>query len=83
MNCQVTSTVQCVSRRRRVIVTAVANMAEPNNARAAGSEKAAPVGFKAITTPTQPTPIAVQRNHPTCSPRKMPDSAVIMIGAAR
>ncbi len=72
-----------VPRRKRVTTISTPKARLPASAISAGQLIACADGFSAIKTPQKPTATALQRRQPTCSPRKIADSAVTKIGAAR
>ena len=82
-NCADASTISGVARSERVISISKANDRLPPSAIIAGQLTVCADGRSAISTPQNPTRMAVQRRQPTCSPSAMPDNAVTKIGAAR
>src|ERR1700712_5369638 len=82
-NCDDASTISGVARSERVISISRAKEILPPSAIIAGQLTVCAEGRIAISTPQNPTRIAVQRRQPTPSPSTIPDSAVTKIGDAR
>src|ERR1700742_1429829 len=82
-NCDDASTISGVARSERVISISTANDVLPASAISAGQLTVCDDGRKAISTPQNPTTIALQRRQPTRSRSTIADSAVTKIGQAR
>jgi hypothetical protein len=74
-SCQNTSAVSGVPRSVRPVRTIAAKHADPKIAAAVAVPDTAPLGVSAISTPTNPIPMASQRRAPTRSPSRNGDTA--------
>ena len=75
-NCPPTITTSDVPRSMRVMMRNTANEKLPTIAISAGQVSVAADGRSAIITPMKPAATALQRRQPTCSLRKIAESAV-------
>src|SRR5581483_11911963 len=82
-NCAEASTISGVARNSRVVRSEQEKERLPASAIIAGQLTDCAEGRSATSTPANPTRIALQRRQPTCSRRKIADSAVTKIGVAR